>query len=483
MSGFSIVIPTIGRDSLQRLLSRLSGAGAPIIVVDDRRDPGVALTVPPGVRVLRSGGRGPAAARNVGWRAAGTPWVVFVDDDVIPRLGWVEALAADLRAADRDGAAGSQGLIEVPRVQGRAPTDDERRTQALANARWITADMAYRRTVLVQTGGFDERFRHAFREDSDLALRITEAGHRIAEGRRRSLHPVAAADWLSGIRAQRGNFDNALMRRKHGRRWREAAGAGPGRMPAHLATFCAALLALGGPRRTASALWLVLTGDFAFRRYWRGPHTPAELARMVLSSMVIPPAAVIWRLAGEWAARNARREPPLAVLLDRDDTLIADGPYLNDPARVRPLPGVQRALRRLRDRGLLLGVVSNQSGVARGLISPQQLQAVNARVEEMLGPFHTWQICMHDESAGCQCRKPQPGMVLAAAAELGVDAGRCVVIGDTGGDVDAALAAHARAVLVPTARTLQREIHEAHTRAAVATDIEQAVSLVLKDCR
>lgn len=480
---FSIVIPTIGRQSVQCLLSRLSGVTAPVIVVDDRPDPHVALTVPDGVIVLRSGGRGPAAARNVGWRSTGTEWVAFLDDDVVPQDDWADALAADLEAADRDGAAGSQGLIDVPRVAGRAPTDDERRTQALANARWITADMAYRRDVLVRTGGFDERFKHAYREDSDLALRITQAGHRIAEGRRMCLHPIARATALSGMRAQRGNFDNALMRRKHGRNWRELIGEGSGRMPAHGATTAAALIALATRSTTALTVWLALTAEFAVRRFRRGPHNTAELARMALSSMVIPPLAVAWRIAGEWAARESRREPPLAVLLDRDDTLIADGPYLNDPTRVRPLPGVQRALRRLRERGLLLGVVTNQSGVAKGLITAEQLAAVNARVEELLGPFHTWQVCVHDETAACACRKPQPGMVLSAAEDLGVDAERCVLIGDTGGDVEAALAARARAVLVPTARTLGHEISDAHAKAAVAPSIGHAAALVLKDCR
>ncbi|PBJ44967.1 HAD family hydrolase, partial [Mycobacterium avium subsp. hominissuis] len=76
----------------------------------------------------------------------------------------------------------------------------------------------------------------------------------------------------------------------------------------------------------------------------------------------------------------------MAVLLDRDDTLIVDRPYLNDPAGVRPTYDAAKALTRLRRRGLLLAVVTNQSGVARGLISAGQLAAVNDRVDEVLGP-------------------------------------------------------------------------------------------------
>jgi histidinol-phosphate phosphatase family protein len=204
---------------------------------------------------------------------------------------------------------------------------------------------------------------------------------------------------------------------------------------------------------------------------------------LTLTSVLIPPAAVAHRLVGDWTFRAARREPPLAVLLDRDDTIIADGPYLNDPAGVRPLPGAARALRKLRERGLLLAVVTNQSGVARGLISPAQLAAVNARVEAMLGPFDSWQVCVHDAADGCACRKPEPGMVLAAAEALGVEADRCVLIGDTGGDVDAALSARARAVLVPTERTLRHEIADARSRASVAASLEHAVAQVLRECR
>ncbi len=492
----SVVIPTIGRESLQRLLIALQATCDPVphavVIVDDR--PGGAAPLPIDttlpVRVLRSGGRGPAAARNVGWRGVRTRWVAFLDDDVLPAAGWFAALAADLAAADAYGAVGTQGIIDVPRPAGRRSTDDERRTEALAGAQWITADMAYRREALVAAGGFDERFPRAYREDADLALRITEAGQRIVTGSRHCTHPVAAATWLSSVRAQVGNRDNALMRRKHGPYWRTRIGEGPGRMRGHAVTTATAVIALGAMvfrrRRiagVAAASWVGLTGDFAARRFWRGPRSAAELVRVLATSALIPPVAVAHRLTGEWAFRAARREPPLAVLLDRDDTIIVDEPYLNDPAGVRPVPGAERALRRLRERGLLLAVVTNQSGVAKGLISPEQLEAVNARVDAMLGPFDTWQVCVHDSGDGCACRKPEPGMVLAAAESLGVDAGRCVLIGDTGGDVNAALAARARAVLVPTDRTLRHEITEARSRAAVADSLQDAVALVLRECR
>ena len=495
-ASLSIVVPTIGRESLYRLLSALEAERGPspesVVIVDDRPHDTPALRVESSlpVTVLRSGGRGPAAARNTGWRATTTRWVCFVDDDVVPQPGWLAALAADLRGADATGAAGTQAVIEVPVSEGRAATDDEKRTLRLADARWITADMAYRRYVLVEVGGFDERFPRAYREDSDIALRITLRGNTIVQGARRSTHPVARSTLMSSVRAQIGNRDNALMRRKHGRWWRDAVGEGRGRMPAHTVTTAAAVVAavgaLTGGRRAAgygASAWAALMLEFAARRFFSGPRTLPEAGRMLLTSALIPPAAVYHRVHGEWMFRTARRDPPLAVLLDRDDTIIEDGPYLNDPAGVKPMPGAVDALGRLRDRGLLLAVVTNQSGVAKGLITEDQLEAVNARVDAELGPFDSWQVCVHDDGDGCGCRKPAPGMVQAAAEALGVDPARCVMIGDTGGDVNAALSARADAVLVPTKRTLPQEVSEARERARVAQTLSDAVEMVLRDAR
>jgi HAD superfamily hydrolase (TIGR01662 family) len=166
-----------------------------------------------------------------------------------------------------------------------------------------------------------------------------------------------------------------------------------------------------------------------------------------------------------------------AVLLDRDGTLIVDVPYNGDPARVEPMPGARAALDRLRAAGLRLGVVTNQSGLARGRFTREQLDAVNRRVEELLGPFDTWQICPHDDTAGCACRKPAPGLVEAAAAALGTTPYRCVLIGDIGRDMTAALAAGAAGVLVPTPVTLAPEIAAAPT---VAAGLTEAVDEILE---
>jgi histidinol-phosphate phosphatase family protein len=122
-----------------------------------------------------------------------------------------------------------------------------------------------------------------------------------------------------------------------------------------------------------------------------------------------------------------------------------------------------------------LAVVTNQSGIARGLVSRDDVAKVNARVEELLGPFDAWRLCPHGERDGCQCRKPAPGMVLGAAADLGVAPHECVMVGDIGADVAAARSAGARSVLVATPRTRREE----RAGARVAADLAEAVRFAL----
>jgi histidinol-phosphate phosphatase family protein len=165
-----------------------------------------------------------------------------------------------------------------------------------------------------------------------------------------------------------------------------------------------------------------------------------------------------------------------ALLFDRDGTLVHDVPYNGDPTRVRPFGTAAGAVRRLRAHGIRVGVVSNQSGVARGLLTPEQVAAVNAEVDSVVGPFDTWQVCPHGPEEGCGCRKPRPGLIHAAARDLGVRPEECVVVGDIGADVSAAQAAGARSVLVPNPATRPEEVASAPV---VATDLTEAVDLIV----
>jgi histidinol-phosphate phosphatase family protein len=490
---YEVVVPSCGRPCLEALLPALAAGDGPlperVLLVDDRSDRSTPLVAPRHLGALRvevvaGKARGPAAARNRGWRAARAEWVAFLDDDVIPPPGWRAALAADL-AGSPAGVGGSQGRIRVPLPRHRRPTDWERNVAGLEHARWATADMAYRREALASVGGFDERFPRAYREDADLGLRLVEAGWSLVEGRRSVLHPVGPAPASVSLAKQAGNADDVLMRRVHGRGWRERAGVPHGRRPRHLATAAAGIasLSLAASRRmrpvaaAAGAAWLAGTAELAWARIAPGPRTRGEALMMGWTSVLMPFVASAWWLRG--LARRPGREPvppPQAVLFDRDGTLAVDVPYNGDPSRVEPMPGAVAALERLREAGIPTAVVSNQSGVARGLLEPHEVEAVNARLGALLGPLGPVEWCPHGPGEGCGCRKPAPGLVLRAAERLGVNPRRCAVVGDIGADVEAARAAGARGILVPTPRTRLEEIEAADE---VAADLERAIDLLL----
>ena len=495
---FDVVIPTIGRPSLHRLLDALGSGVGPrprcVIVADDRADPRRPLQLRPPpqledlIRVVPVGGRGPAAARNVGIAVAEAPWTCFLDDDVVPSRDWRARLADDVGSLP-EVIGGSQGRVRVPLPRDRRPTDWERNVRGLEDARWATADMAYRRDLLLEVGGFDERFPRAYREDADLALRVLDAGHQLVRGRRDVIHPVRPADpWVS-LRMQTGNADDALMRVRHGPAWRRRAGVPPGRFVAHLlvtASAAASLVAAVGGRRHAATVallaWVGGTLELAWARIAPGPRDRREVAGMIATSLLLPSAAVAHRAAGwirvagrAWGSVGGRHETT-AVLFDRDGTLVVDVPYNGDAERVRLVPGAREALSRLRRAGVPVAVITNQSGVGRGLIGPDDVAAVNRRIEDLAGPIGPWLMCFHAPEANCSCRKPRAGLVLAAAERLGVEASGCIVVGDTEADVLAASAAGARAILVPNAATRAEEIARSHP---VASGLLHAVDLAL----
>lgn len=132
-----------------------------------------------------------------------------------------------------------------------------------------------------------------------------------------------------------------------------------------------------------------------------------------------------------------------AVLFDRDETIVVDVPFNGDPDKVEPAPNARALLDRLRAAGLPLAVVSNQSGVGRGLLTLEAVDAVNRKIDQLLGPFAGFFVCPHSPDDACECRKPKPKLILDAAEALGVDPRCCVVVGDRESDVEAARSAGA----------------------------------------
>lgn len=169
-----------------------------------------------------------------------------------------------------------------------------------------------------------------------------------------------------------------------------------------------------------------------------------------------------------------------AVFLDRDGTVIRDLDYPRDPDLVRLVPGAAAALARLRAAGFALVLVSNQSGIGRGLITPREAELVHERVVALLaesgvrldGAYY----CPHAPDAGCGCRKPAPGMIRDAAARLGIDLGNSFIVGDKPGDIEAGRRAGCR--------TVQLTADRRHGRCepppdAVAEDWDQAAAFIL----
>jgi histidinol-phosphate phosphatase family protein len=127
------------------------------------------------------------------------------------------------------------------------------------------------------------------------------------------------------------------------------------------------------------------------------------------------------------------------LFLDRDGTVIEECGYLSDPALVRVLPGAAHALATLASEGWKLIVVSNQSGVGRRLITPQQMEAVERRFLELMRfhgvPIACSYVCTHTPEDRCQCRKPSPYFLERAALEHSLDLGASWMIGDREGDI------------------------------------------------
>src|SRR3954462_3616676 len=129
------------------------------------------------------------------------------------------------------------------------------------------------------------------------------------------------------------------------------------------------------------------------------------------------------------------------VFIDKDGTLIEDLPYNVDPARVRFAPGAREAVPLFHAAGYRIVVITNQSGVARGYFTEGDLVAVRSRLQEMLGdlgvPLAGFYACPHhplgvnEYAVVCECRKPAPGLILRAAADLDIDLERSWFIGDT----------------------------------------------------
>lgn len=178
-----------------------------------------------------------------------------------------------------------------------------------------------------------------------------------------------------------------------------------------------------------------------------------------------------------------------AVFLDRDGTINVDTHYLRRPEDVQLIPGAAEAIARLNAAGVPVIVVSNQSGIGRGLLTHVEYEAVRARIEELLvsagARIDATYICPHAPSpdggvALCKCRKPGTLLFRTAAAEHSIDLSRSTFIGDRWRDVSPALELGARGILVPSPDTPPDNLARARNELEVAGTLAGAVDRVLR---
>ncbi|HVU70164.1 MAG TPA: glycosyltransferase [Ktedonobacteraceae bacterium] len=311
----SVVVPTFRRPELlaRCLEALLAQEFAPedyeIVIVDDAASKQTRLQVERYARQARAQGRqvfylsttgqrGPAAARNLGWRAARGEVIAFTDDDCLPAPDWLrEGLAAF-----RGDVMAVSGRIRVPVPP--QPTDYEYDTSHLEESEFATANCLYRRSALLAVGGFDERFTAAWREDSDLFFLLLERGMRaIRCPSAVVVHPVRPARWGVSLFQQRKAMFNALLYKKHSKLYRQRIQATPlwhyyWMTGALLLTLLALLCMLWPLAILAMLTWLALTVRFCWRRLAHTSRAPAHVGEMLITSALIPPLALFWRLRG-----------------------------------------------------------------------------------------------------------------------------------------------------------------------------------------
>lgn len=312
----SVVIPTYKRPQLllrclkSVLTQRFETDAYEVIVVDDGHDDATKHLVESLIdgaplaaelRYLRPPtGRGPAVARNVGWRAARGALVAFTDDDTVPARDW---LAEGERVMNLHPEwVAMCGRVSVP-MPGET-TDHARMTAGLAKAEFVTANAFVRHWALREVNGFDERFARAWREDSDLQFRLmTQVGQVGRSARAEVVHPVRSAPWGLSLAQQKNTFYDALLYKKHPQLYRERIRPVPpwNYYLVVLLAFAALLLlffrqvewALG-----SLALMLALVLHLAFERLRETSHRLPHVLEMLATSALIPFLSVYWRLRG-----------------------------------------------------------------------------------------------------------------------------------------------------------------------------------------
>lgn len=181
-----------------------------------------------------------------------------------------------------------------------------------------------------------------------------------------------------------------------------------------------------------------------------------------------------------------------AIFIDKDGTLIEDVPYNVNPELVRFATGAIEGLKGLKDKGYLLIMISNQSGVARGYFSEDALEQLKVKLQEMLSKsgvrFDDLLFCPHHPdgtvsrySVVCECRKPKPGMILQAAKKFNIDLRESWMIGDILHDVEAGNKAGCRTILIDNGNETEWFLSPDRQPTAIAATFNEAASIIIRE--
>lgn len=311
----SVVVPTWGRlDQLDSCLDALSRQTlAPerfeIIIVDDEPDHNTLHLVtswrtrkrgrgPRLTYFANSGLHGVAAARNCGWRIARAPVIAFTDDAAIPAPDWLEQ-ALVVFSSGVDALCGS---ISIPFAA--TPTEYQRHVLRKQSAEFACANFFCRRTLLEAEGGFDERFVDADCSENDLHFRLlARPGGIVRAEQVQVTQPMRPPPWGASVSDLRHSVGQALLFKKHPLLYRQKVqGSAPWDYYAIVAVLLLGIVATvaGSAVLAAAAVlaWLVLTTRLCHIRLRGTSRSLRHIVEIVITSVLIPPLAVFWRLSG-----------------------------------------------------------------------------------------------------------------------------------------------------------------------------------------
>lgn len=242
--------------------------------------------------------RGPAAARNIGWLSAKGVLVAFTDDDTLPDGNWLTKIWDEYRGQE---LVAFTGKVIVP--LSSPPTDYELNISNLERAEFVTANCICTKKALFKVGGFDERFRTAWREDSDLHFKLLESGIPIHKIDAIVVHPVRRAPWGISIKEQKKGAFNALLYKKYPKLYRQRIARNPMwnyyLMVISVFTIPAAIiLEMQSLSIGAFILWLILLTGFIWKRLAATSKSMSHVMEMLITSLVIPFLSIYWQYYG-----------------------------------------------------------------------------------------------------------------------------------------------------------------------------------------